>query len=243
MSRAAAVEGGARTSPNIWNHPATYELENHAFDPGGVVESTIASLSPLDGAVVLDIGCGTGFHLARFVSRGAVVLGIEPFLPLALSARLRIASMEASAEISPGQAAVVVAGAESLPVADASVDVVLARWAYFFGPGCEPGLAEVERVLRPGGTAAFVDNDVTTSTFGGWFSRAHAAYDPLAVHRFWIRKGFQRTSLHLSWEFERREDFEAVVRIEFDAGSAETILAEHRSARVDYAVNLWWRHF
>ena len=30
------------------------------------------------------------------------------------------------------------------------VDVAHARWAYFFGAGCEPGLAELARVLRPG---------------------------------------------------------------------------------------------
>ena len=39
------------------------------------------------------------------------------------------------------------------PLPDASVDVVHARWAYFFGPGCEPGLAELDRVVRRGGTA------------------------------------------------------------------------------------------
>ena len=35
--------------------------------------------------------------------------------------------------------------AESLPVPDASVDVVHARWAYFFGPGSEPGLPDSAR--------------------------------------------------------------------------------------------------
>ena len=55
---------------------------------------------------------------------------------------------------------------------DASVDVVHARWAYFFGPGCEPGLAELARVVRPGGVAFVVDNDVTRSTFGRWVLRA-----------------------------------------------------------------------
>ena len=28
---------GTVPSPNIWDHTATYELENHAFDPDGLV--------------------------------------------------------------------------------------------------------------------------------------------------------------------------------------------------------------
>ena len=31
------LPAGAVSSPNIWQHPATYELENHAFDRDGVV--------------------------------------------------------------------------------------------------------------------------------------------------------------------------------------------------------------
>ena len=42
------------------------------------------------------------------------------------------------------------AAAQATGLPDSSVDVAHARWAYFFGPGCEPGLAELERVLRPG---------------------------------------------------------------------------------------------
>ena len=41
----------------------------------------------------------------------------------------------------------------------------------------------------------------------------------------------------------RREDFEAVVRIEFPETAAEGILAEHEGTGVDYAVSLWWRRF
>ena len=51
-------------------------------------------------------------------------------------------------------------------MADHSVEMIHARWAYFFGPGCEPGLTEVARVLRPGGTAFLIDNDASRSTFG-----------------------------------------------------------------------------
>jgi SAM-dependent methyltransferase len=223
-------------SPNIWDAPDVYEVENRASDRAGVIDTTIAALHPLDGAVLLDVGCGTGFHLPRFASRGARAMGVEPHLPLVERAGRRLQDAG-----SPSGAAVLAGDAEHLPLADASVDVVHARWAYFFGAGCEPGLAEVERVLRPGGITVLVDNDATRSTFGSWFSLAYPAYDPVAVQRFWDRRGFTTERLTIHWTFDRREDLEAVVRIEFPPGAADAVLAEHDGLTVDYAVALRWR--
>jgi ubiquinone/menaquinone biosynthesis C-methylase UbiE len=134
--------------------------------------------------------------------------------------------------------------AQALPLPDASGDGVHARWAYFFGPGCEPGLAELDRVVRRGGTAYVVDNDPTRSTFGVWFRRG---YPKLAsaevVERFWSTRGWTRTPVDMGWRFSSRADLEAVVRIEFDHDTAEAILAEHEGTEVDYAVNLWSKDF
>jgi hypothetical protein len=69
------------------------------------------------------------------------------------------------------------------------------------------------------------------------------AYDPAAVERFWSDRGWVRTLLDVSWRFDRRSDFEAVVRIEFDRSNADQILAEHAGWEVDYAVNLWWQRY
>lgn len=224
-------------SPNIWDAPDVYELENRASDRAGVIDTTVAALHPLEGAVLLDVGCGAGFHLPRLAARGARVVGVEPHLPLVDRARQRLAGVSGG----PGSATVLAGDAEHLPVADASVDVVHARWAYFFGAGCEPGLAEVERVLRPGGIACLVDNDATRSTFGAWFTRAYPAYDPVAVQRFWDRREFTTERLTIHWTFERREDLEAVVRIELPPGVADDVLARHEGLDVDYAVALRWR--
>ena len=227
---------GAKRSPNIWDAPDVYEVENLGADRAGVIEAAMDALHPFAGADLVDIGCGSGFHLPRFAGLGCrSVVGVEPHRPLLELAAARVEGV-------PG-VRVVEGVAQALPLEDASVDVAHARWAYFFGAGCEPGLAELARVVRPGGTAFVIDNDATRSTFGRWFSRAYPSYDPLAVERFWARQGWSRERLTIEWGFESREDFESVVRIEFPETAAEGILAEHPGLAVDYAVSLWWHRF
>jgi SAM-dependent methyltransferase len=222
-------------SPNIWNHPDVYEIENLGVDPDGLIEATMAGIHDWSGRRVLDLGCGSGFHLPRFARTALTVVGVEPYKPLATLARQWIS------QLSLTNASVLQGAAQRLPLADHSVEMIHARWAYFFGPGCEPGLAEVARVLRPGGTAFVIDNDASRSTFGVWFRRAMPAYDPVAIERFWARQGWSRESLDIRWSFGSRADFESVVRIEFTEALADEILAEHEGSGVDYAVNLWWR--
>ena len=195
----------------------------------------MTEIADWSGRAVLDVGCGTGFHLPRFAERAARVTGVEPHPDLAALARRRTRRLT-NVTVSQGTA-------QALPVPDASVDVVHARWAYFFGPGCEPGLAELGRVVRRGGTAFVIDNDPTRSTFGGWFRRGYPMVDPVAVERFWSRQGWNRTPVDIRWSFSSRADLESVVRIEFSPEVAEDILAGHTGSEVDYAVNLWSRTF
>ena len=184
---------------------------------------------------MLDIGCGTGFHLPQFADGARSVVGVEPHADLAAVARRRVRRLP-SVTVLEGLA-------EALPLPPASVDVVHARWAYFFGPGCEPGLRELGRVLRRGGVAALIDNDASRSTFGGWFRSGYPTIDPDVVDRFWSSQGFTRVSVDMGWSFASRADLEDVVRIEFAPALAEEIIASHEGLTVDYAVNLWWKRF
>ena len=231
MTSASAIP-----SPNIWDSPEVYELENLGVDRAGVIETAMRNLHDWAGQDVLDLGCGTGFHLPRFATSARSVVGVEPHLPLVEQARLRVATLE--------NVRVVQAGAESTTLPDRSVDVAHARWAYFFGPGCDPGLAELARIIRPGGTAFVIDNDATRSTFGTWFRRSVPRYDPDAVVRFWVRQGWTRVPLDIAWTFDSREDFARVLRIEFPGRLADEILAaDPERTGVDYGVNLWWRRW
>jgi ubiquinone/menaquinone biosynthesis C-methylase UbiE len=247
MARPGEVNGlpdphlppGTVPSPNIWQHTATYELENRAFDPDDLVFEAMAARVSWADRGVLDLGCGSGFHLRRFASSAATVTGVEPHPGLVALARRRTRSL--------ANVSVLAGTAQEIPLPDSSVDVAHVRWAYFFGPGSEPGLRELARVVRRGGTALVIDNDGTRSTFGRWFTSGYPKIDPLAVERFWARHGWTRTPVLTRFAFASEADLEAVMRIEFDRPSADRIMAEHRAngggVHVDYAVNLWSRDF
>ena len=170
------------------------------------------------GKDVLDIGCGAGFHLPRFAASARTVIGVEPHPPLVRRARDRVAELPA--------VRVIAAGAEHLPLPDASVDLVHARTAYFFGPGCEPGLREADRVLRPGGTLAIVDLDATVSPYGDWMRADIPRYDPAKVEKFFDRAGFLLRRIPTEWRFADRRTLEAVLGIEFSAPVAHRAIAE-----------------
>jgi SAM-dependent methyltransferase len=229
---------GSVPSPNIWHHTETYEVENRAVDPDGLIESAMRDVlggSGWAGRDVLDLGCGTGFHLPRWAAEARSVYGVEPHPGLAAVASRRTARL--------GNVTVRAGTAQRIPLPDASVDIMQARWAYFFGPGCEPGLRELDRVMRRGGTAFVIDNDTSRSTFGAWFRRGYPMIDAEEVRRFWSTHGWQRRPLDVLWRFSTRADLEAVVRIEFDEQVAAEVLAGHDGTEVDYAVDLWWRSY
>ena len=226
---------GSVPSPNIWHHPETYELENRSVDPDRLIETAMREVADWSGLDLLDLGCGTGFHLPRWAADARAAYGVEPHPDLCRLAARRTSRLP-NVTVLPGTA-------QRIPLPPASVDVMQARWAYFFGPGCEPGLRELGRVMRRGGTAFVIDNDASRSTFGSWFADAHPGIRPDAVERFWSVHGWHRRPLDVVWRFGSRAELESVVRIELPPAVAERALAGHGGTEVDYAVNLWWRRY
>lgn len=156
-----------RPAPNQGGNIGLYEVENRAVDPGGHVLAAMRAHAPWAGRALLDLGCGSGYWLPGYAREAAEVTGVEPdprLLPLAAARDPRVRVLRGSAE--------------HIPLDDQSVDVVHARFAYFFPPGCDAGLAEAMRVLRPGGTLVVIGNDLRAGEFAGLLRAAEGALVP-----------------------------------------------------------------
>jgi SAM-dependent methyltransferase len=100
------------------------------------------------GQRVLDVGCGTGVVAVTAALRGAQVAGLDLTPTLVEQARENGRIAGVSIEWLEGDA-------ESLPFEDAAFDVVLSQFGHMFAPQPEVAVAEMLRVLKPGGTIAF----------------------------------------------------------------------------------------
>lgn len=106
---------------------------------------------PAPGLLVLDVGCGTGTHLALYRAGGAEVTGVDrsPQMLARAAAKLGPTSRLVEGEVT------------DLPFAADSFDLALAMTVLHELPSAQrpAALAEMRRVTRPGGRLLVVDHD------------------------------------------------------------------------------------
>ena len=111
-------------------------------------------VAPRPGERVLDLGAGPGFmtlEAARIVGEAGVVVGVDKSAPMLTLAEARCASQP---HVSFREA-----DALSLPFEDGGFDVAIISQVYEYVTDMEAALAELFRVLRPGGRALIMDTD------------------------------------------------------------------------------------
>lgn len=117
----------------------------------------VDAVEPVTGRDALDVAAGDGAAARNLAARGARVVAVDS--SPAMLARGRAATAGLAVDWRRGDAL-------ALPVADASVDVAVSSFGVMFAPDPARAVAELGRVLRPGGRVA-----VTAWSAGGFMGR------------------------------------------------------------------------
>jgi ubiquinone/menaquinone biosynthesis C-methylase UbiE len=99
---------------------------------------------------VLEIGVGAGANLPFYTERATEIFALDPSSRLLARARRKVRD---NAPIT-----LIEAGAEKIPLADASIDTLVMTWTACSIPDVGAALVEMRRVLKPCGQLLFVEH-------------------------------------------------------------------------------------
>ncbi|MFI5355886.1 MAG: class I SAM-dependent methyltransferase [Opitutales bacterium] len=133
----AAGDLGWNASAGAWIKSVDGGDVNRAF----LLDAVMLELcGDVRGRTVLDVGCGEGRFCRMLTERGARTIGVDPTTALIAAARVRQPQGEFHE-----------CGGEALPLAAVSVDLAVCYVALLDIPDFRGAIAEMARVLRPGG--------------------------------------------------------------------------------------------
>src|SRR4051812_24312774 len=114
--------------------------------PPAAIDWLLGDLALGPGKTVIDLGAGTGKFTRLLIETGAVVIAVEPSATM----------LERLARDLPGVAALR-GTAQAIPLTEASIDAVVCAQAFHWFASAA-ALAEIRRVLKPGGMLGLIWN-------------------------------------------------------------------------------------
>jgi SAM-dependent methyltransferase len=114
--------------------------------PAAVHDWLREDLALSEGKTVLDLGAGTGKFLPHLCATSATVIAVEPVAAM----RAQLTERNPGVEAKPGTA-------EQIPLANGAVDAIVCAQAFHWFAN-SAALAEIRRVLKPGGRLGLIWN-------------------------------------------------------------------------------------
>lgn len=198
--------------------------EQFSERPNDFFDWALACFDLRPGLTVLDVGCGPGVYHSRLHAAGCRVIALDRSYGMVEAAQHQAAQQGLPVATLQGDA-------QALPLADACVERVMANHMLYHVPDQATALAEMHRVLKPGGLVMLTTNAADANAL---FHEAHCetalalGYTPAArmTERFHLG--------HL--ELVRRFFPDATVHVRSDAflfPSLDAALRYYASAHID----------
>ncbi len=222
------------------DHQTIYQSEADQYeylvaceDYQGNLLPAIRQLFPLEGKDVVELGAGTGrltcllAPLARSIRAYDVS---QPMLDVAMHKLKGLGLSNWQAET---------ADHRQLPAASQSADLAISGWSICYlvdwnrggwVSQVEQALAEMRRVLRPGGTIMIIE------TLGTGFETPHPPEHLVEYYRYLASQGFQSTWLRSDYRFPSMEEARRMAGFFFGSELAERITGP----TIPECTGLWW---
>jgi SAM-dependent methyltransferase len=133
-----------------------------------------SEMIPLACSEILEIGIGSGLNLPFYSDRVIRICGVDPSSELLQMARKKTGSLTIPVQLLNGSA-------EQLPLENQVVDTIVMTWTLCSIPDPNKALAEMLRVLKPGGDLLFIEHGRAPETkVEAWQDRINRPWRALA---------------------------------------------------------------
>ena len=141
---------------SFYNRHILPKLIDFAMTRGDVTRLRAAHVPAAHGTV-LEVGIGSGLNVPFYTSAVTRLYGVDPSSELLAMARER-------ASAAPFPVELLNQDADSIPLADASVDTVVVTWSLCSIANPAGALREMRRVLKPSGILIFVEHGLSADS-------------------------------------------------------------------------------
>lgn len=219
------------------NHAEMYEL---LISRQPDATSVIESIRPITGLDVVDMGAGTGRLSCRLAPKAKSLVALDAYQPMLDVLAQKLDPMGLTNWETK------VADHRALPLADGSADVVVSGWSIcYLGASSQETwqenvrtvLAEIRRLLRPGGTAIILET-MGTGTESPNPPDFLTGYYAMLEDEF----GFSHKWYRLDYRFQSVDEAESLTRFFFGDELANEVAARNLDT-VPECAGVWWRHY